>query len=276
MDVRLTLALLVACINPAHADMPEMATISYWQPEDYAKLPAGGIGLVNLQDGFLDATPETVATYQRVLADAKARGVKILAYVPTGYGERDPAKENEGGTMGQSMDMIHAQIDGYVNAYGADHLMGIFFDETSQSCASAATEYADLSAYVRAKGLQVAVWNPGWVGDDFCYVKAAPAGDIVVTFESALKEYQTDQYLPADLAEGQRIANARGVKTWNLIHTAQGDAGLKAALDLLRQRAPDYAYVTDRQDWMIEDTWGGPPSYWAAELACLQEQTCPE
>lgn len=269
------LAVLTICVGPAWADMPEMATISYWQPQDYAKIPAGGIALVNLQDGFLDAPPATVDLYRGVIAGATARGVQILVYVPTGYGERDPARENEGGTMGQSMDMIHAQIDGYVDAYGAENLLGIFFDETSQSCASAATDYAALSAYVRAKGLAVSVWNPGWVGDNYCYVNATPAGDIIVTFESDLNTYTSDEYLAVDLPESERIATERGVQTWHLIHTAQGDDGLKVALDLLRVRGPDYAYVTDRQDWMIEDTWGGPPSYWPAELACLQDQVCP-
>jgi hypothetical protein len=254
--------------------MPEMATISYWQPADYAKLPSGGIGLINLNDGMLGATPDQIAQYQDVIGQGVARGVRFFAYVPTGYGERDPAEPNEGGTMGQSMDMIHAQVDAYAAAFPGQ-LMGIFFDETSQSCASAATEYPDLSTYVRGKGMQVAVWNPGWVGDDYCYIKAAPPGDIVVTFEADLTTYATDEFVPKDLAEGHKIARDRGVKTWNLVHTARGEAGLKQALDLIRDRAPDYAYVTDKQDWTIEDTWGAPPSYWAAELQCLQDGACP-
>ncbi len=265
------------CLIPTLATaggMPEMATISYWQPSDYAKLPSGGIGLINLNDGMLGASPTDVLRYQDVVKQSVARGVRFFAYVPTGYGERDPAKPNEGGTKGQSMAMIHAQVDAYVAAFPGQ-LMGIFFDETSQSCASAATEYPELSTYVRGTGMAVAVWNPGWVGDNYCYITAAPKGDIVVTFESDLNTYVTDEYVPKDLAEGHRIARERGVKTWNLVHTARGDDGLKQALDLIRARAPDYAYVTDKQDWKIEDTWGAPPSYWAKELQCLQDGVCP-
>ena len=259
----------------ADTPMPVLATISYWQPEDYARLPSGGIGLINLNDGMIGATPEQVATYKTVVNDAVARGVKLLAYVPTGYGERDPAKDNEGGTKGQSIAMIQAQVDAYVAAFGADHIYGIFYDETSQSCETAATDYPALGQYVRTKGLQVAAFNPGWVGDNYCFVRATPRGDMVVLFESDLKTYQTDEALPKDLVEGQRIAHEQGVLTWTLVHTAKGAAGLKAALDLIRQRATDMAYVTDRQDWTIEDTWGAPPSYWAAELACLQGGQCP-
>lgn len=260
----------------AATGMPALATISYWEASDYTKLPSGGIGLINPQDGIVGATPAQIATYKTVVQDAKKRGVKLLAYVPTGYGVRDPNADNSGGTKGQSIAGIKKQIDLYVSKFGAANLYGIFFDEADEPCPQAAAEYKQLSAYVRQKGLQVSAWNPGWVGDGFCFITAAPKGDIVVTYESDLNTYLTDPYVPNDVTEGNRVAHARGVKTWNLIHSAVGAAQLKLALDTLRARQPDYAYVTDLRDWTTGDnTWGAPPSYWDTELKCLLKGVCP-
>lgn len=263
--------------------MPSIATISYWQPAAYDTLPANSIALINPNNGMLDkygnlnVSAATISTYKTIAQKATARGVKLLAYVPTGYGLRDPNQNNDQGSSGQSMAVIKKQIDTYIAKIGLTNLYGIFFDETSQTCASAKIDYAALSKYVRSKGLKTSAWNPGWVGDNYCFVNATPSGDIVVTFESDLNTYLTDQWLPADLAEGNRLAHQRGAKTWNLIHTAVGSTGLKQALDSLRTRKPDYAYVTDiGGNWQAgEDTWGSPPSYWTAEKNCLVNGVCP-
>jgi Spherulation-specific family 4 len=256
--------------------MPQMATISYWNAADYAKLPSGGVALINPMDGIVSATAAQVSQYLPVVKEAVQRGVRLLAYVPTGYGERTPGKKNGGGTTGQSLAMIEKEIDTYVAAYGAANLYGIFFDEADEPCAQAVTDYAKLGDYVRSKGLKVAVWNPGWPGDNACFVAAAKRGDIVTTFESDLKSYLHDKEVPADLKLARKVAQQRGVKTWHLIHTAVGPAALKTALDTLRERQPDFAYVTDLRDWTTGDnTWGKPPSYWAQELKCLTQGQCP-
>jgi Spherulation-specific family 4 len=261
---------------PRTSQMPQMATISYWDAADYAKLPAGGVALINPQDGIVSASAQQVAQYVPVVKGAVRRGVRLLAYVPTGYGERTPGKKNGGGTTGQSLAMIRREIDSYVAAYGAANLYGIFFDEADEPCAQAARDYAELGRYVHSKGLKVAVWNPGWPGDGACFVKAARKGDIVATFESDLRTYLTEKDVPADLELARTVARQRGVLTWHLIHTAVGPAALKKALDTLRERQPDYAYVTDLRDWTTGDnTWGRPPSYWQTELACLNTSQCP-
>jgi len=117
--------------------------------------------------------------------------------------------------------------------------------------------------------------NPGWVGTRYCYVDAAPAGDIVVTYENDLAHYLASW--PGEQQEGARRAHERGAFTWNLVHSAKDTGGLSQALAALRERGPDYAYVTDiGGDWKAgEDTWGSAPSYWDAETQCLTGTACP-
>lgn len=262
--------------QPVETGMPALAAISYWQPSDFAKLPSGSIGAINPHNGILDASPEQIERYRPVVLDAKRRGIKLVAYVSTGFGVRDPDADSPGGTKGQSLERIKAQVDGYVAAYGADNIYGILFDEVDEPCAQAQQEYPLLSTYVRSRGVSVAIFNPGWVDDDYCFAKATPKGDIIVTYESGLAKYLDLPELPVALEKSNQIAHANGAKTWTIIHSAVGRDGLKKALDKLRERQPDYAYVTDRLDWKTGDnTWGTPPSYWDEELKCLIYGVCP-
>ncbi|WP_420594104.1 AbfB domain-containing protein [Deinococcus sp.] len=269
---------------PTTTGNPAIGVISYWQPAAYATLPANSIALINPSNGIIGADAATINNYKQIVNSAASRGVKLLAYVPIGYGLRDPSATNPSGSKGQSLEGIKAQIKAYVDTFGAANLYGVFFDEADlvytsgqTACQAAASEYPALSAYIRSLGLKSSAWNPGWVGDGFCYVNAAQRGDIIVDFERDLAAYQNDAFLPADLSQGQTLATARGVRTWNLIHSAVGDAGLKTALDLLRTRKPDLAYVTNiGGNWQAGDnTWGSPPTYWDAEKACLVNGKCP-
>ncbi len=249
---------------------PQLAVISYWEPSQYAKLPAGSIALINPNSGILDAAADQVERYRGAAADATQRGVKLIAYVRLAYGERTAGRPSAGGTPGRTLATVKAEIDAYKAAYGSS-IVGVFFDEASYSCAQTATEYAELGEYVRGRGLPLVVWNPGWVGSDWCYIKNATAGDIVATFESTLQTYLSDPYVPNDLANALPIARQRGVKQWHLIHTAKTTQDLDTALQTATARGADYVFVTDiGGNWQAgENTWGAPPVYWAQEVAAL-------
>jgi Alpha-L-arabinofuranosidase B (ABFB) domain/Spherulation-specific family 4 len=254
----------------AQASAPRLAVISYWEPGEYAKLPAGSIALINPNSGILEAAADQVERYRSVAVDAAKRGVKLLAYVRLAYGERTAGKPSSGGTPGRTLDTVKAEIDAYLAAYGAS-VAGVFFDEASYACEQTAVEYRQLGQYVRGKGLQLVVWNPGWVGDGWCYIKNSMSGDVVATFENSLDVYLHDPFVPSDLAGAAPIARERGVKQWHLIHTAKTPADLTTALQTATARDADYVYVTDiGGNWQAgENTWGAPPVYWSQEVAAL-------
>jgi Alpha-L-arabinofuranosidase B (ABFB) domain/Spherulation-specific family 4 len=249
---------------------PRLAVISYWDPKEFSKLPGGGIALINPNSGILEAADDQVERFRASAADAARRGVKLIAYVRLAYGERTPEKPSAGGTPGRTLARVKTEIDAYIKAYGSS-IVGVFFDEASYSCEQTAVEYAELGQYVRGKGLPLVVWNPGWVGTDWCYIKNAKSGDIVATFENTLQSYLNDPYVPNDLKNALPIARERGVLQWHLIHTAKTSQDLTTALQTATARGADYVFVTDiGGNWQAgENTWGSPPVYWAQEVAAL-------
>lgn len=105
------------------------------------------------------------AGYARVLGEAKAKGVRVLGYVATGYGTRTS---------------VLGDIDAYKRFYG---LTDIFLDEATTDCVSLAT-YLPWVAAVRANGGLAAV-NPGMMPAS-CWGAAA---DLIVTFEGPFDAY---------------------------------------------------------------------------------------
>lgn len=116
--------------------------------------PANGPGL------------EANTAYASVVAATKAKGIRILGYVATGYGSRTS---------------VLADIDAYKRFYG---ISDIFLDESTADCVSLAT-YTPWIAAVRANG-GLAVVNPGIVPAP-CW---GPAADVIVTFEGTYDAYQ--------------------------------------------------------------------------------------
>ena len=109
--------------------------------------------------------PALDSGYARVIGQAKAKGVRVLGYVATGYGTRAS---------------VLADIDAYKRFYG---LTDIFLDESTTDCVSLAT-YLPWVAAVHANGGLAAV-NPGMVPAS-CWGTAA---DLIVTFEGPFDAY---------------------------------------------------------------------------------------
>ncbi len=117
--------------------------------------------------------------YARAVRAARGVGTRVLGYVPTAYGTRDPAE-------------VEADIDRYASWYGTD---GIFLDEAA-SGADALPYYRALAAHVRAAGDRMVVLNPGVVPDRRYFGVA----DVVVTFEGSAAAFAARERDPSWLA----------------------------------------------------------------------------
>lgn len=106
--------------------------------------------------------------YRTAVRQLQRGGTRVLGYVPTGYGTRDPAQ-------------VTADIDRYASWYRVD---GIFLDEAS-GAAEQLTHYRALAEHVRAAGRRLVVLNPGVVPDRGYFDIA----DVVVTFEGPYTAY---------------------------------------------------------------------------------------
>ena len=130
--------------------------------------PASGPGTAR-DDGYVDA-----------VRAAQRAGGRVLGYVPTGYGTRDPAQ-------------VTADIDRYESWYGTD---GVFLDEAA-AAVSRLPYYRALALHARAAGERLVVLNPGTIPDS-AYFDVA---DVIVTFEGPYSRFAAQEAPPAWIRE---------------------------------------------------------------------------
>lgn len=251
----------------------DLAVPSYWgDVGKYDEIPEGAIALINPSNGILDVSGETLgisslaANYRSVVSKMADRGVRVFAYVPTGYFNHDcdiPAKC-------QSWERIVTQIFAYTELY--PDLEGIFFDEASgdgSSCVEYKVEYARLRRLVhRYKDDANVIFNPGWLNP--CAVQAAQADEIVLTYEGDYLKYAE---ATNDILSVNKIAEELNVYTWHLVYDVPDTEQLRAVIKQAQDAGTGYFYATNiGGDWQAgENTWGSVPSFWSTEIKLLQE-----
>ena len=147
-----------AALIPAYLPPHELTALARGarRPEMVIVNPDSGPGQVRM-DGYAAA----VRTLQ-------AAGVRVLGYVPTGYGWRP-------------LQTVLDEVGHHVSWYGVD---GIFFDEAASGAGQLA-HYRTLARGARRDGAPLVVLNPG--------VPPAPGyfdlADVVVTFEGDQATY---------------------------------------------------------------------------------------
>jgi spherulation-specific family 4 protein len=166
--------------------------------------------------------------YRSAVAIEQRTGTRVLGYVHTGWGARDPAA-------------VRADVWRYRSWYGVD---GIFFDETAHDAAQL-PYYAALARDARADGLGVVAFNPGTVPARE-YVDLA---DIVVTFEGAASGY--------DAAMRSMPRWTRNVPRRKIAHLLY-DATRAQALDAVTEGSAGYVYATSAS---LPDPWSTLPPY---------------
>ena len=247
---------------------PGLGVISYWgsSAAPYQRLPSASLAVLNPQVGVLAPGSTTMpvaslATWQLRSAELRARGVRHLGYVPTGYLRHDCDVVG----VCQTWTRIEAQIATYLTQM--PELDGLFFDETAPTtwdCKVFAGEYARLRALVtkhRRAGAPapMLVFNPGIA--DPCVLDGLDAGETVVVFEGTAASHAERETV---LTEVTRQARQRGLQTWHLVHTASTSAALQSVVARARQADTTWLGVTSTGgQWQInENTWGAPPPFW--------------
>lgn len=152
--------------------------------------------------------------YGEAVRTLRAAGIRVLGYVPTGYGAR-------------AQDDVLADVRRYLAWYRVD---GIFFDESS-SDAALLPYYRAVTRHARGQADRLVVLNPG-VPPAAGYFGIA---DIVVTFEGTYAGYGSAMDATPDW-----LARIHPDRIAHLIYGATR----AEALDAVAEAAAGYVYVT--------------------------------
>jgi len=185
------------------------------------------------------ADPNYVAVARRL----KTSGTRILGYVPTTYGERDPQEIDE-------------ELQRYRDFYDVD---GFFIDEMSNTTARLGY-YVDL--YSRIKGLDAryrVIGNPGTLPDP-AYLEFATA-DVLVTFEGKATTHER-------FANPAWLRHHPPSRTAHIVYSAPTPESMHQTLRHAITHRVGWVYITDDNGTNPYDRL---PTYWDQEVQALQE-----
>jgi hypothetical protein len=166
--------------------------------------------------------------YRAAVAADQRTGTRVLGYVHTGWGARDPSA-------------VHADVLRYRDWYGVD---GVFFDEAAHDAAGL-PYYASLAREARAAGLGVVALNPGAVPAPGYFDLA----DIVVTFEGPYSAYGA-------VLKAMSAATA-GVPRRKVAHLVY-DASREQAMRAVSDGPAGFVYATSAS---LPNPWSTLPPY---------------
>lgn len=235
----LVLLLLVAARLTA---AQTMCIPAYYYPGSLWTQSIGGAPTVSQMIMNPNSGPGTAVdlNYRSAVSAAQAKGIKILGYVHTSYGQR-------------SASVVQAEMDAYYLWYGVD---GIFLDEVSSGLADL-SYYTALSNAIRSRTKCFVMLNPG-VYPAEAYMALA---DSILVFEGTYSTY-SKATTPA------WAFNYPASRFYHVVYATSSSTRMKNVVLWSRQRNAGCLYVTP-------DSGGNPydtlPAYWSAELAELRK-----
>lgn len=267
------LAMFGAYSGPAFAEM-RMGVPAYWglTHDAYDGLTETSLAAINPSSGIINYTADTLeiaptaSDYGVIISDLQARGVHVQGYVPTGYFNHECDRMGECQTWERIVTQIHAYFELYPD------LDGIFFDEAAaydKTCDDYRTEYSYLRGLVRRYSQTASItFNPGM--SDPCPIRAAAAGEIILTFEGDPEHFAENEQALSDAAV---LAAERGVLTWHLLYDLADEDELGAVIDQSEALGATYFYATEiGGDWRAGDnTWGAPAEHWSVQAELLRK-----
>jgi hypothetical protein len=193
--------------------------------------PATEIMIMNPLDGPGSSFD---AGYASAVSDAQSAEVKVIGYVYTLYGSRDPAT-------------VKAEIDDYMSWYDVD---GIFLDEVSDDPADL-PYYQDLENFIRTKSGSFIMINPGAVPDEQ-YMGVA---DVVAVFEGNHSKYLNTTF-PAWLDSYPKDRFQHFVYDTPFVN-------FRDTWSYAESQNVGYIYITDD---VLPNPWNSLPDYWSSEV----------
>ena len=230
---------------PSYQDPGTPAWTSWAKPGSKAI----GIMIVNLDNGDDESYYPSV---DQSIRETRKRGISVLGYTYTGYGQRDPK-------------IVRHKVDAVYKNYLVD---GIFFDEVPTNCAARnqylPTQflyYQQLTNYVREKtGARITVLNPGTFSAEDCWMGIT---NILMNWEDhGLESYQA-YYV--DYAWVHKYPPDR---FWHIVYGMKAEE-LTAALALAKQRNAGWVYFTNEAG---DNPYASSPRYWPEEAAAIAQQ----
>ncbi|MFF4369708.1 spherulation-specific family 4 protein [Streptomyces sp. NPDC001594] len=238
--------------------------------------PAASVVVLNPGNGDarFDSSWRARADALRGGTTATGERRRVLGYVHTDHGDRDPAA-------------VRASVDNYLRTPdGRLHVDGIFFDVVSRECGpgnATRDHYAALRRYVQDTMRSVdpdvpelVVDNPGTATAD-CYLEPGHrTADVFVTYEGAYADYTSggwpggNVFDPAGSYRTGTELDPSGTAFWHLVHDVPDATAMRATLATAFARGAGYAYATSAampNPWDTAPTWGfRPETGYAATL----------
>lgn len=218
-ELRITIP---AYVDPGNSDYWESVIEAAPQVRDVILNPGNGPG------------SSIVNPYIALIGTLRHAGIRVLGYVSTGHGNRDPA-------------VVTTEIEHWREWYGVDN---IFLDEAAAVQEGVGT-YANYAATVHEEG-GIVVLNPGVIPHQEYFEFA----DAIVTFEDPMDAYLRIGELP----EKARMEARADI--WHIVIGAPQDR-LNDIMRRARQYGADGIYVTDDVE---PNPYDGLPTYWLGKL----------
>ncbi|MFJ6795334.1 spherulation-specific family 4 protein [Streptomyces sp. NPDC091268] len=230
-----------------------------------ATSPAASVVVLNPGNGDapFDASWRLRADALRGATTSTGEKTKVLGYVHTDHGNRDPAA-------------VRASVDNYLKTGdGRLHVDGIFFDVVSRDCGpgnATRDRYAELRRYVQDAMAAVdpaapdlVVDNPGTAIAD-CYLEPGHrTADVFVTYEDTYAAYTGGGWLGGNVfgdLTGYRAGtelDSNGTAFWHLVHDVPDASAMRTTLRTAFERGAGHAYATSADmpnPWNRRPTWG--------------------
>jgi Spherulation-specific family 4 len=230
---------------PSYQDPGTPAWVGWERPGPQAI----GIMIVNLDNGDDETYYPGV---EQAIRETRKRGIFVLGYTYTGYGQRDPK-------------VVQRKVDAVYTNYLVD---GIFFDEVPTNCdgrnpylPTQFLYYQQLTNYVREKaGARITVLNPGTYSSDDCWMGIT---NILMNWEDQGLDSYRDDYV--DYAWVHKYPPDR---FWHIVYGMSADQ-LTTALTLAKQRNAGWLYFTNEAG---DNPYASSPRYWSEEAAAVKQQ----